>query len=1137
MYVLSNSIKVCGYNTWYYHFKLAPKEKDVMHKSIRPSPNDGLEEDLEELQRNFFANEQKAAATVIRSTPPAMQSKAPKKESVFAQRRREAQEKALKDAAPMPQLEDVEMPDLESVPVGSRVEQVSDQDDGIDDQVPVEDPFPEPHVPVTKKMLDLTSMLGNILGQVKEHNVETVTAPVLPADRPTGQSSRRHVQGFPEAAHRSEFSKRMAQKKKEVKSELSSTSTKVNDTYKQDDEEDENSRRIANMSEQEIEEARQEIMGTLSPASIETLMNRRKNVKPVVKNTQRSTDELIDEEEKERIAMKETYFADVPMESDKLAWMKQVKEEVEDDKAMSSNEKVYRKLRFDLHGKPVNPSMDIPRHQGLHHHGDEPEKAGYTLAELLHLVRSQVPSQRAIILTTIGRIIQHSKKCLYSNNPEDSWAHEVMRVLLRPDLAITLYLRSALDDRSLVVQASAIEAMAALVLDVDNKEDNNMEVFLGHVISPRTPPTAGSTTKVTGLANRFTSSINAIRNQNNDEDEDDDDAVLAEKDLIRGLIGMDILARIRYLVAPDSGLLTDPMSMERLVAILVRFAEAGKDVCEKIMKHELLERVFEWGIVNPEWPISGTSSTRPSLVVLRLMRVLAQGSKTIAKDILPKTTAGLPFLVVSPAIAGSREADAYELQCEMLRLLRVCMCYGLVMPIIEDLQSLNMFWLRESVHTPSALNDKRSMAVLSLLEVELHLAADPHKTTPVHAISWHQPLQFLPIVVSLLGSKCAQLQDCALGYLAAWSSYIDRFPPSATEIRLVWNALDMTDWSVPTVDRTLRRLQLLKAFGSIHQPVYNDLKENVKHVLYDASLVESLRRSSGRAGRLAFWLWISQTDESGRKQVWADCNTAEITMAVCSVHAGAAETWLAQALMRSSVLDRLETSVLDAFYIPQSDPSMSKALFEYDGRIIDTFMYPSYDVSKDVSVFLWSPIDELYHGEKSFVESDAKAADIIKATLKAASLQPETDRAVAIVSLMKIFLIGDREGRQSGFESEREVFWNVTKEVEGWLELLCSYPTQLDLLESAWKRSSAHIRQAHVSFYQFYQAFVGQYAAVSMGTHVFARLLAYVATELRDEVDYWHLLVSDYHDILRTIHVRPDEVANRQGLLDLQKHV
>ena len=43
--------------------------------------------------------------------------------------------------------------------------------------------------------------------------------------------------------------------------------------------------------------------------------------------------------------------------------------------------------------KPLNPS-DTPLFQaGLHHHGEEPARAGYTVAELLTLARSSHPRQ------------------------------------------------------------------------------------------------------------------------------------------------------------------------------------------------------------------------------------------------------------------------------------------------------------------------------------------------------------------------------------------------------------------------------------------------------------------------------------------------------------------------------------------------------------------------------------------------------------------------------------------------------------------------------------------------------------------------------------------------------------------------
>jgi len=41
--------------------------------------------------------------------------------------------------------------------------------------------------------------------------------------------------------------------------------------------------------------------------------------------------------------------------------------------------------RFDFAGAIVAPDDDRPTTDALHHHGDEPNRAGYTIAELMHL--------------------------------------------------------------------------------------------------------------------------------------------------------------------------------------------------------------------------------------------------------------------------------------------------------------------------------------------------------------------------------------------------------------------------------------------------------------------------------------------------------------------------------------------------------------------------------------------------------------------------------------------------------------------------------------------------------------------------------------------------------------------------------
>jgi len=64
-------------------------------------------------------------------------------------------------------------------------------------------------------------------------------------------------------------------------------------------------------------------------------------------------------------------------------------------------------LRFDFRGRLLPPRLaaQIPVTAGLHHHGDAPEAAGYTIRELAHLSRSTVPAQRCVAMQTLGRVL------------------------------------------------------------------------------------------------------------------------------------------------------------------------------------------------------------------------------------------------------------------------------------------------------------------------------------------------------------------------------------------------------------------------------------------------------------------------------------------------------------------------------------------------------------------------------------------------------------------------------------------------------------------------------------------------------------------------------------------------------------
>ncbi|KAI1129783.1 RPAP1-like protein [Nemania abortiva] len=106
------------------------------------------------------------------------------------------------------------------------------------------------------------------------------------------------------------------------------------------------------------------------------------------------------------------YFPSLPADPSKLAWMAPVPT----PNSPADRDSPYypgqdslpiSALRFDFRGALLPPriSRAVPVSKGLHHHGEAPEAAGYTIRELARLARSAVPGQRCIAYQTLGRIL------------------------------------------------------------------------------------------------------------------------------------------------------------------------------------------------------------------------------------------------------------------------------------------------------------------------------------------------------------------------------------------------------------------------------------------------------------------------------------------------------------------------------------------------------------------------------------------------------------------------------------------------------------------------------------------------------------------------------------------------------------
>lgn len=152
--------------------------------------------------------------------------------------------------------------------------------------------------------------------------------------------------------------------------------------------------------------------------------------------------------------LKDKYFPDLESEPEKMAWMKPIEQDEEYDPEQSSL--APSELRFDFKGNLISPRQarsDEYVGAGLHHHGDAPSAAGYTVAELGHLARSQVPAQRNIAIQTLGRVLYRLGKGIYGQEIGSG----IWGVVDYCHILDTLH--EAAESRHMGVQAYAVEAL------------------------------------------------------------------------------------------------------------------------------------------------------------------------------------------------------------------------------------------------------------------------------------------------------------------------------------------------------------------------------------------------------------------------------------------------------------------------------------------------------------------------------------------------------------------------------------------------------------------------------------------------------------------------------------------------------
>ncbi|CAF1214756.1 unnamed protein product [Rotaria magnacalcarata] len=381
---------------------------------------------------------------------------------------------------------------------------------------------------------------------------------------------------------------------------------------------DENIDRLKSMDEKEILDEKEKLLNSLDPKLITFIRKRNKKGEDIIRTVDKGNVEKMDVEN-------ETVSTQLPIDIDsrwihmdsieyeKLEWIKDLpKPSVQRTADDSHPEGVP--ARFDFKGNLMSRTVDVPVTAALHHHGEEPEAAGYTLEELFHLSRSTVLQQRVIALQTLSHIIRQAHAGIYDIE---------LQLPLIPKLieaGILFLIRWAMDEQIEVIYMIAIECLANLIAPKKDEEilSKTMHWPCGYYEPVLTPA--------------------EIELGDKKSESDLTDIEILEQDLVKCLFRMNLFKRIVYLL--DRMKLLSPLTILNPVKnsfhILIRMARHSMTSANQIFEErELMDfiiREFIPEIIIPKEEGHIYEHLLPE--ALKFCRILASHGSTLAYNLI-----------------------------------------------------------------------------------------------------------------------------------------------------------------------------------------------------------------------------------------------------------------------------------------------------------------------------------------------------------------------------------------------------------------------------------------------------------------------------------------------------------------------
>ncbi|ESP02817.1 hypothetical protein LOTGIDRAFT_156763 [Lottia gigantea] len=493
---------------------------------------------------------------------------------------------------------------------------------------------------------------------------------------------------------------------------------------------EENAAKLAEMTEADILEEQKKLMGSLDPKMLSFL--RKKPKEPESQVLQENLNEkhkVSFDTPKEKkfnqddlpIKTEEDWVGMDDIEYDKLEWMKELP-------PIKTDSGLGKQARFDLNGDFIPADKDIPLNQGLHHHGDEPQRAGYTLEELFHLSRSSNIPQRCLVLNVLAKIILRAKQGLYADNIQTSILPTVLQA------GVVFLFRWALDDSSESVQMAAINTLYSLLCcPHDEVAMETVCCWYQGLIQPCLP------------------GVDQEIDDSDEEKPQESDDEMARRDLVLALINrMMILPRLKYLLMEKR--LSAP-SLVQILQIFTRLSQHSQSAAYQILHCPgLMKYIFSEFLPTTWTPIEDEVQIKivrgyPVPEALKLIVSLCKNGKNMAailistynlQDIIQRYIAIPPKDLQLPETLSYNlqkqcymlyfrdlqlpETISYNLQKQCYIIWKVCLSYGLMDELYLNMYSVIVEKIR-IIHQNIINNKYNNYMVISTLESVLHVAS------------------------------------------------------------------------------------------------------------------------------------------------------------------------------------------------------------------------------------------------------------------------------------------------------------------------------------------------------------------------------------------------------------------------------